>query len=311
MYTAAISLLVAVLGVVPQLPEYLQQFQSTWENEAALTEGLRAFERAHAARIDALMEPPAPDAPAAGMVKTKEQAMKEILAVKTEVRTAYELAIGTYPNNARLHNFYGELLYDYYNDVAGALKAWHQALSLDEKLSAVHNNLALHNFRFGEYKTGLKHLDLALKYDKTNPDYLYNISNLYLVHSPQIAELRKWDQARVYKEAMKYSKKAVKEAPEDYDIVQDYAVNFFAAENFKLEADWKEAATAWQGARAKARNDGERFYCWLNEGRVWLRAKQPEKAIPCLEEALKMRPESVPARELLEGARQPAKASDS
>ncbi len=311
MFPVAFAAVCAVLCAVPQLPDYLQSLQPVWENEEALTEAVRAFDRANNAKIEALVKqlppsgPAVPTAPQQLSADAKEQAQ----ALGKQVREAYELAIGAYPNNARLHNFYGELLYDHYDDVAGALKEWHTALSLDDKLSAVHNNLALHNFHFGEYKTGLHHLDLAIKYDKNNPDYLYNISNLYLVHSPQIAGIRNWDQARVYKEAMKYSKKAAKAAPDDYDIVQDYAVNFFAADNYKIAADWKEAASAWQHARETARNEEEQFYCWLNEGRVWLRAKQPEKAVPCLEEALRLRPDSAPARELLDKARQPEDAS--
>lgn len=303
MLSYALTTLCVVLCAATQLPDYLKPLQPVWDNEAALTEALRAWDKVQAAKIEELLRAPAPGAAATN--RTAEEAEAEAKALSKQVRDAYELAIATHPNSARLHNFYGELLYDRYNDISGALKQWHEALSLDEKLSAVHNNLALHNFHFGEYKTGLHHLDLALKYEKNNPDYLYNMSNLYLVHSPQIADLRKWDEARVYKEAMKLSKRAVKADPTDYDIVQDYAVNFFAAENYKLEADWKEAAAAWETARGIARNEDEQFYCWLNEGRVWLRAKQPERAIPCLEQALRMRPDSAPARQMLDAIKDP------
>ncbi|MEA3366315.1 MAG: hypothetical protein U9Q79_11810, partial [Candidatus Hydrogenedentes bacterium] len=103
---------------------------------------------------------------------------------------------------------------------------------------------------------------------------------------------------KVYRRAMKMSKKAA-ELSNEYELIEDYAVNFFAAEHFQLEADWGDAARAWQWAREEARTDVEEFYTWLNEARVWIEDGKEAKARTCLEEALKLRPESEVAANLL------------
>ncbi len=308
----ALVTVLSLLGAVTTLPEYLKPLESVWSNEEALTDALRAFDKEKAARIDFLLEQVygKPGAkPVEAPTGTPEELLSEAKKYLSQVREAYEMALRQYPSNARMHNYLGELLYDRFNDQAGALREWHLALSYDEKLAGAYNNLALHHFHVGEYDSGLRCMDAALKHDKKNPDYYYNMVNFYLAHFPQVADLRKWKKDKVYKEAMKLAEKAVKYASDDYDIVQDYAVNFYAAENFGLKADWPAAAKAWQQARAIARTEDERFYCWLNEGRVWLRGGSPDKGIACLEEALRMKPDSVPARQLLDSVREAPEAS--
>jgi tetratricopeptide (TPR) repeat protein len=284
---------------VPPLPEAYQPLAAVWEDEKALTDTLRAIDKAQSKEMEVLMEALRGGAAPEGAAKTPDAIAAEGKQKTTDLRTVYELAVEAYPNNARLRTYYGEVLYDRFGDNAGAIKQWQQALSLDEEFSPVYNNLALHYIHLGEYAKGLGLLDVALKHDKKNTDYLFNMVNIYLVHFPEVAKLRKWDTARVYKEAMKLSKKAASLAEEDYTLLEDYAVNFYAAENFKVVADWEAAAKAWGAARGKARDTDEQFYCWLNEARVWMKAGENEKARPCLDEALRIRPESEPVRELL------------
>jgi hypothetical protein len=97
---------------------------------------------------------------------------------------------------------------------------------------------------------------------------------------------------------MKMSKKAA-ELSNEFELIQDYAVNFFAAENFQLEADWRDAAKVWQWAREKARTTDEEFYTWLNEARVWILEGNEDKARTCLEAALEIRPDNEVASTLL------------
>jgi tetratricopeptide (TPR) repeat protein len=298
-----LHLLVALListGVSPDaLPESVRPLAAVWENQDALVEALRARDKEVTQRVEELMHPLPVDGSSPPRVERVPNALEQAKKIVDEVRQAYEAAIATYPANARLHNYYGEWLYDHYGEIPAALKAWHRAIDLDHKMSSAYNNLALHNFEYGEYRVGLHQMDLAIKYDKDNPDYLYNLSNVYLVHFPQIGQIRKWDKKRVFKEAMKLSKRAAKLAPDDYQVVQDVAVNYYAGENMGLQVDWAEAARAWQAARALADREDQRFYCWLNEARVWLRAKQPSSAEACLNEALRLRPDNEVARNLL------------
>lgn len=216
------------------------------------------------------------------------------------VRDAYEFFLACYPRNARGHNYYGELLYDHFGDETSAIRHWSLATSFDSNLSAAYNNLAIHYCHTGQYQLGLDAYDRALAIDPEHPDYLFNLTQAYLIYSPQMMELRRWKKAKLYKEAMKLSKKSVEVSPRDYALAQDYANNFYAAENFGVKANWTDAAAAWQAARKLARNDIETFFTWLNEGRVWMRQGNKTKAAECLNEALRLRPDERVPRELLD-----------
>ena len=285
------------------LPAELQHLQPLLEKEGDLTDAVRAFDEAQTALATNEMTE-ARDAKDAAVAEEKSSAAKARLKL---VRTAYETALGRYPNNARLHNYLGELLYDYFKEQPAAVKEWETALSIDPKHGNAHNNLGLHFFHNGDYKMGLHHMDEALRLDHKNPDYLYNMAQVYLVHWPQIQDLRGWTAEKVYHEAMKCSRKAAEYQPKDYDLVVDYAVNFFAGERCGVKVNWKKAAKAWATARLQARNDTERFYTWLNEARVWIFAKDQDQATKCLRAALVILPDDAVAKALMNKMEQDAK----
>ncbi len=87
--------------------------------------------------------------------------------------------------------------------------------------------------------------------------------------------------------------------PEDFELQKDYALNFFLAKNFDIEAKWKSAATEWQKSRELATSNIEIVYTWVHEARVWMNAKSYDRAVVCLEEALKINPNSTRAKTLL------------
>ena len=215
------------------------------------------------------------------------------------VREAYDLAVKHYPRNARVQTYYGELLCDCFGEIAGAVRAWKLATHLDPELSTPYNDLAIHYAHTGSYALALQCYDKAIELEPKNPDYLFNLAQMYLVNFPQVQEQRGWTKARVYKAAMRLSRSAAGLAPDDFELVQDYAVNFFAAESFGLDADWTKAAEAWQRTRPLARTSAEIFFTWLNEARVWMRAGDKEAAAGCLKEALNIMPDSPVAQRLL------------
>ncbi len=286
-----------------ELPEELKFLEPVLANEESAIREIRMFEQTEKAAADLEMES-AREANRAG--KSEEARAKQAAAEQRIqlIRRAYEIALSYHDDSAPLHNYYGELLYDVFGDFPAAVKEWSLASMLDDKLSGPLNNLGLHYFHSGDYAMGLEHLDKALELDPRNPDYLFNLAQVYLIHTPQIAELRDWTPKKVYKEAMTASRKAAKLAPNDYEAVVDYAVNFFAAERYDVRANWRRAAKAWQTARPLARNEAETFYTWLNEARVWIAAKKDEKALSCLNVALKLHPESEVVQELLRRVRE-------
>ena len=295
-----LSLLAAIPVCAASLPPELSDLAPLLEkDQKGFETGLREYHKTQ----QALAETERDSAALLSQEGKAEEAQAEIAKARERMRLlrqGYEAGLETYPGSARLHNYYGELLYDIFGEQAAALKHWNLSISYDAKLSGPYNNLGLHYFHNGLYEEGLRNLDTALKLEGDNPDYLFNLAQIYLVHFPQIQQLRKWkDKEKVYKEAMKCSVKAAKLAPDDYEIVQDLAVNHFAAENFGVKPDWNAAAMAWQATRNLARTQDERFYTWLNEARVRIRDGRNDEARKCLAEALALRPQSEVAQKLM------------
>lgn len=305
-----VGLAAACAAAAGALPEELAPLGQQLDDEAALVDAVRAYDREQTALAEwdkGLAEQHA-DAGEEDLARDKLEQARDRLK---RVRQAYEYILHNYGNNARAHNYYGELLYDYFGEHVGALKAWQLATALDPGLGAPLNNLAIHYCHGGEYATGLHYYDKALELDPDNPDYLFNLAQTYLLNRPAVQRIRQWDKARLYREAMKLSKKAAQAGEDDFELAQDYAVNFYAAENFGVTADWAKAANAWQRARVLARSKTETFYTLLNEGRAWLRKGNRNKAAACLEEAVVLMPSSDVAKQLLIEARQEAPASRS
>lgn len=220
---------------------------------------------------------------------TKAESMRKRI---DSIREVWEFVLAAYPNSARAMNYFGEFWYDTGGNSAAAINYWKRAIAVDSKLALAHNNLGIYYFHTGDYRNGLRSIETAVELEPKNPDILFNITQMYLNHFPAIAELSGVSKQKLYQQAMKYSAQAATLAPTDFSLAQDYAVNFFAAENFELEADWAEAAMAWQKAQALASTEQDRFYSILNEARCWIRAEQPATALPRLEAAQVIEPES-------------------
>ncbi len=280
------------------LPSDLEHLKALVKDEASLLDAVRTYDQEQTATAEAEMEQ-AGELARSGDGEAAKAKHEQAAQRFQSIRKAYEFLESHYNKNARAKTYYGELLYDRFGEEAGALKEWQLAIALDPEFSTPYNDLGIHYCHVGQYKQGLNYYDKALSLDPKNPDYLFNMVQTYLLNPGPVGDSRGWDKARVYKEAMKLSKKSAQLAPDDYELVVDYAVNFYAAENFGVEANWREAAAAWREARAVARDDVERFYCWLNEGRVEKNRGDTAKARACVEQALKLNPGSEVAQHLI------------
>lgn len=244
----------------------------------------------------------------AKLARNQELAKKAVDSLSA-LRKGFELALSKFPDNPRLKTLYGELLYDFFAEPGTALKLWREALQQDPALAGAHNDLGMLLLHQGQYGEGLDHLEKALKLEPKNPNFLFNAAQIYLIHAPQIQGLKLMEPAAVYATAMAFSREAAALSPDDFELVSDYAVNFFAAERFRVTADWSKAAKTWQAARKAARKQDQVFYTWLNEARVSINGGKRNHAIKCLEEALKILPDSPVAKQLLEEQRKGKKSS--
>lgn len=282
-----------------EMPAGYESLASLAADEAAYVAELRRLDRADTAAIGVLLAEAEVLAKANKEEEAKAKAA-EAQALADRIRAAYETALGTYRNNAKLHNFYGELLMDAYNEEAAALKEWNLAITLDATLGDPYNNLALYYFHGGEYAKGLSNLEEALRLEPKNPDFLFNMVQVYMVHSPQIQKLKGWDsQSHVYKEGMKMSAQAAKLDRSDFSLQKDYALNHWRAVPMGAKPDWSDAAKACAHARETAPNPTEVFFLWLQEARAWIEAGNDKKAQPALEKALELNPGSDITKNLL------------
>ena len=81
-------------------------------------------------------------------------------------------------------------------------------------------------------------------------------------------------------------------------------LTFLPANGLKSKWIGKRVQKPGKKTHALARTVDENFNSLLYEARCWMRAKSFSPAIKCLEEALKIRPESEVAHSLLVDARQ-------
>jgi len=308
MATRILPLLLAAALAAPLLgatafPPELSHLEALKNDQDAFVTAMRAYDKEQVGLAREAYDAAEEAQRAGDQDKAKE--LLESAAKRTQlVRQAYEIGLAHYPQDARLNNYYGEILYDIFGEEIKALNAWQRAVSLDDKLAEAHNNIGLHYLHMGRYEIGLKHLDEAVKLDRNHPDFLFNLAQIYLIHWPEVRKIRGWNDRKIYREAMKLSERAAKLSPDDFQLQQDYAVNFFAAERFGQKANWRKAARAWETTRGLAETREQVFYTWLNEARVWIADGKDDEAVRCLEEALKLIPESPVARKLLDEARE-------
>lgn len=303
--------IVIVLALAPvchgaPLSEELTHLESLAPDETALVAAVRRFYTQQKALVewDGEMARKYTEEAKPDLVAAKGDDIEHRLAL---IEEAWRFVLQHYERNARANNYFGEFLYDYKGQQNAAERLWRFALLDDEDLGSAHNNLGLHLMHTGRYTEGLRHLGRALKLEPKNPDYLYNAAQTYLIYFTQIEKRFKMTRKKIYKEAMRFSRKATKYAPDDFEILKDYATNFYAAENFGIEADWTAASEAWAQARTCAETLQNRFFTLLNEGRTWIRAKRWAKAAERLEQALELRPGSTVTQRLLEEARSNAR----
>lgn len=301
--TAALMLPLAAVAQNTSFPPELSHLNAFVTDEAKLVDAVRQFDVLQQALIR-WDEDLATEAARDGNQEEANRRVELIRERRDLMEKAYTVLLAHYPKNARALNYYGEFLYDQRGEQAGAIQHWKLAIAEDAKLSLPHNNLGIYYTHVGDYQRGLSEYQKAVELEPDNADFKFNLAQMYLINWPQVKEILKWDDARVFKEAMKLSREAAELRPADYELQQDYAVNFFAAARFGAKVDSKTAAAAWQEARKRATELDEVFFTWLNEARVWLAVPDYERAIPCLKKALEIVPSSEVAQRLLAKAEQ-------
>lgn len=161
---------------------------------------------------------------------------------------------------------------------------------------AVHqyNDAGVAEVKIGNYESGLKLFDLALALDPENPDVMLNIVNVYAVHWTEVQKIRGWDGKKMYDESLRLSRLAIKSTPGDFSLWMSYGMVFvYAEDRFGVKPDWSEAVKVWGQARDYAQNNKQTAQTWLWEARAHRAAKNPEKALACLQKVMEINPKSA------------------
>ena len=184
----------------------IETLKAALDDQNNFEKKVRAFDKLHLAVARALYE----------KAKTLEQQNKkdEAYAAAEEaqhhidlVKSAYEMGLEAFENSAVLHNYYGEFLYDYLGEQHDALTHWQRAIQLDNNLGRAHCNYGMYALHNGMYSTGFESMKTALRLEPNNPDFLYNMVQVYFAHSLYLMQSEKMERPQIYKEAMKMSEK--------------------------------------------------------------------------------------------------------
>lgn len=277
----------------------LSRLESSLVNRSEAERRIRAFDRLYIALAHARYVK-ARDLEKLGDNEGAKAASDEAEKLLKLVKEAYLLGLAKFNDSPILHNFYGEFLLDYQSKANEAAEHWRQALDLDAKFARAHNNLGMYLLHIGKYPEGLDHMNKALALAPDNPDYLFNMIQVYLTNYLQVMEINQWSRKQIFEEAMRLSERTVQLAPRDFELLRDHALNYFLADDFGIVPDWGKAAKAWQEAQKYAGSDVERFNTWLNEARVYIRAGNKKHAKKCLKQADALMPNTPLVKTLME-----------
>lgn len=233
------------------------------------------------------------------LIAKKTRSLDTIEMVLNCIDKMYIFALEKFPDEVEVYDEYGAFLYDYKKDIINAVKIWERGYAISPESPSINNNLAMHYFHFGEYEKGWHFLQNALKYGEDDPNILYNLAQIYFLYRYQIQAFTGWSLKKIYEDGMNFSKRSAELAPNDFEILKDYALNFFVAFQFNQPFDGKSCVLAWQKARKVARNNDEVFHTWVNEARAWLAIGKLKDAKKCLTEALKIKPDSEIVKDIL------------
>lgn len=190
-----------------------------------------------------------------------------------------------HPNNwhaqDRLAWFYAD-----HGDYLSASEHWRQVIALKADFAFGYNNLGSVYNHLGRDMEAVDLYLRAIELKADEPEFHFNLANVYATRRTEIADKFGWDLPRVFREALNHYRAARDLRPDDYEYAQMTASHFVMAHYFEVE-DWAdEAIEAWRYCLNLELTDIQRSISLTNLARIYLRQKKdPAKARELLLEA--------------------------
>jgi tetratricopeptide (TPR) repeat protein len=183
-----------------------------------------------------------------------------------QIKGEYEDFLSRHPNHASARLAFGGFL-DEMHDEEGAVDQWDKARELDPKNPAAWNCLANYYGHRGPVKKAFEYYAKAIELDGTESIYYHNLATTVYLFRVDAGEYYHLTEQQVFDKALELYRKAIKLAPDDFELFCDYAKSFYGIKPPR----WQEGLAAWTDALKIARDDAEREEVYIHLARINLK----------------------------------------
>ena len=157
-----------------------------------------------------------------------------------------------------------------------AVEHWRIAQGLEPANAETANSLGGAYLRMGLVPEAAEEFLLAVRSERDNPDYHFDLANVEFVLRSDLTAAWKIDSAELLQRALFEFHEASRLAPMDLEYARAYAETFYGMPN----PDWKEAQVAWQHYLELST---DRNFAYLQLARVSLKQHKKAEALSFLD----------------------------
>jgi len=157
-----------------------------------------------------------------------------------------------------------------------AVEHWRIAQGLEPADAETANSLGGAYLRMGLVPEAAEEFLLAVRSERDNPDYHFDLANVEFVLRSDLTAAWKIDSAELLQRALFEFHEASRLAPMDLEYARAYAETFYGMPN----PDWKEAQVAWQHYLELST---DRNFAYLQLARVSLKQHKKAEALSFLD----------------------------
>jgi tetratricopeptide (TPR) repeat protein len=189
------------------------------------------------------------------------------------VRKAYEDFLLRHSEHARARNAYACMLNDLGLE-AEAVVQWEKARDADPKDPAVWNNLANYYGHRGPVTNAFHCCEKAIELRPDQALYYQNLAVIVFLFRADAQEYYQLDEARVFQKALDLYRQAMKLAPKDFVLAQEWAQTYYGIKPPRYE----EALAAWNDVLQLAGDQLQREGVYVHQARIEIQLSRFDSA---------------------------------